>query len=293
MPMARVSVTANTEPQLRTKTWPEVQKWLAMLICRHWFSATATKVESADPTKAVGWRADALPWSAENTEAFAGLHNQGRRIVLIMDEASAIDDRVWEVAEGAMTDADTEIVWAVFGNPTRTEGRLRDCFGRFAHRWDHRAIDARQVEGTNKAQLAQWVEDWGEDADFVRVRVRGMFPRAAIAQFIPTDMAEDAASPRREVYRDRTAPLVMGVDCARGGDAGFGHPVSSGSRRAKHRAGEAEDAGHGHFCDHDSGACAPASGRCDLRGWRRRRRRGGRSGSPDDEHSGDGGVVRR
>lgn len=219
MPMARVMATANTEPQLRTKTWPEVQKWLGMLICRHWFVATATKIESVDAERASGWRADALPWSSENTEAFAGLHNQGRRIVVAFDEGSAIDNIIWEVAEGALTDADTEIIWAVFGNPTRTEGRFRDCFGRFAHRWDHRAIDSRTVEGTNKDLFAKWVEDWGEDSDFVRVRVRGMFPRSGISQFIPTDLAEDAASARREVYRDRSAPLAMGVDVARGGDA--------------------------------------------------------------------------
>ena len=217
MPMSRVMVTANTEPQLRTKTWPEVKKWLGMMICRHWFASTATKVESADPAKADGWRADALPWSSENTEAFAGLHNQGRRIVLLFDEASAVDDVIWEVAEGALTDEGTEIVWGVFGNPTRTEGRMRDCFGRFAHRWDHRAIDSRSVEGTNKALFAKWIEDWGEDSDFVRVRVRGMFPRAGVSQFIPTDLAEEAA--RREVYRDRTAPLIAGLDVARGGDA--------------------------------------------------------------------------
>lgn len=35
-----------------------------------------------------------------NTEAFAGLHNQGKRII-IFDEASAIPDIIWEVANGA------------------------------------------------------------------------------------------------------------------------------------------------------------------------------------------------
>ena len=44
------------------------------------------------------------------TEAFAGLHNKGRRVLLIFDEASAISDRIWEVSEGALTDDDTEIV---------------------------------------------------------------------------------------------------------------------------------------------------------------------------------------
>src|SRR5437764_855743 len=105
MPDARVVVTANTETQLRTKTWPEVIKWLRLAIHRHWFRSTAY---SADPTHERLWRADAIPWSEENTEAFAGLHNKGRRVLLIFDEASAISDRIWEVSEGALTAADTE-----------------------------------------------------------------------------------------------------------------------------------------------------------------------------------------
>ena len=43
--------------------------------------------------------AHAIPWSETNTEAFAGLHNKGRSIVLMFDEASAIADRIWEVSE--------------------------------------------------------------------------------------------------------------------------------------------------------------------------------------------------
>jgi hypothetical protein len=101
MPDARVVVTANTETQLRTKTWPEVTKWLRLAIHRHWFRSTATAVYSADPLHERLWRADAIPWSEENTEAFAGLHNKGRRVLLIFDEASAISDRIWEVSEGA------------------------------------------------------------------------------------------------------------------------------------------------------------------------------------------------
>ena len=80
MPDARVVVTANTETQLRTKTWPEVVKWLRLAIHRHWFRSTATAVYSADPLHERLWRADAIPWSEENTEAFAGLHNKGRRV---------------------------------------------------------------------------------------------------------------------------------------------------------------------------------------------------------------------
>ena len=37
-------VTANTEGQLRTKTWPELAKWHALSINRSWFTYTATSL---------------------------------------------------------------------------------------------------------------------------------------------------------------------------------------------------------------------------------------------------------
>ena len=58
--------------------------------------------------------------------------------------------------------------WTVFGNPTRSSGRFRECFagGRFAHRWHPRQIDSRAVSMTNKTQIATWVKDYGEDFGF-------------------------------------------------------------------------------------------------------------------------------
>jgi hypothetical protein len=213
---AKVVVTANTEKQLLTKTWPEVAKWHRLAINAHWFDFQAMSLSSKDARHAKTWRADAIPWSAGNTEAFAGLHNQGRRVVLIFDEASAIDDRVWEVAEGALTDADTEIVWAVFGNPTRNTGRFRECFGKRAHRWQHRQIDSRTVEGTNKEQLDKFVADEGEDSDFVRVRIKGQFPRAGSNQLISSELVE--LSLARECIMAPEDVISIGVDVARFGD---------------------------------------------------------------------------
>ena len=215
-PDCKVVVTANTENQLRTKTWPEVSKWQRLAINSSWFNVTATAVSSNDGDHSRSWRADAVPWSENNTEAFAGLHNKGRRIVLIFDEASNIADRVWEVAEGALTDESTEIIWIAFGNPTRNTGRFRECFSRYKHRWITRQIDSRTVDGTNKQQIAKWAEDYGEDSDFFRVRVRGMFPRASSLQLIPSDWVANAM--RREAICSHEDALVCGIDIARGGD---------------------------------------------------------------------------
>lgn len=216
-PSARVAVTANTEPQLRTKTWPELLKWFRLLIVgRDWFQATATSIYRDDPDHRETWKADALTWSENNTEAFAGLHNEGNRIVLIFDEASAIADKVWEVAEGALTDSNTEIIWCAFGNPTRNTGRFRECFGRYQHRWNRQQVDSRTVSFTNKEQLNQWAADYGEDSDFMRVRVKGEFPRAGSQQFISSEIVTEAM--KRPAASLETDPVVVGVDPARFGD---------------------------------------------------------------------------
>lgn len=214
--MTRGVVTANTENQLRTKTWAELAKWHRLFIGRHLFRFTATAIYSADPALEKEWRIDAIPWSERNTEAFAGLHNEGKRLLCLYDEASAIPDVIWEVTEGALTDAGTEILWLVRGNPTRNTGRFHKCFGANKHRWITRQVDSRTVKVTNKAQIQQWVDDYGEDSDFVRVRVRGVFPRAGSMQLIPTDVVAEAR--KRDCEALITEPVIIGVDVARFGD---------------------------------------------------------------------------
>lgn len=213
----RVVVTANTEGQLVSKTSPELAKWRNMSVTKDWFRAETMAHKSAQPGRSQSWRLDCIPWSIHQPEAFAGLHNAGRRIVLIFDEASSIPDRIWEVAEGAMTDEATEIIHLAFGNPTRTGGRFHSCFHRHRNLWRCRQLDSRTVEGTNKNYLDEIVTTYGEDSDIARVRVRGLFPSASSMQFIGSDLVEAARA--RQPQANPPEPIIFGLDHARwGGD---------------------------------------------------------------------------
>jgi hypothetical protein len=214
-------VTANTDNQLRTKTWAELAKWYRLCIVKDWFHCTATAIFSKDKEHEKTWRIDMIPWSVNNTEAFAGLHNQGNRILIVFDEASSIDDPIWEVTEGAMTDEDTEIIWVAFGNPTMNTGRFRECFGKYKHRWSHRQIDSRTVKITNKAQIAKWIEDYGVDSDFVKVRVRGMFPSASLKQYISTEDVDKAYGRHYRTDQYDFAAKIITVDPSWEGDDEF------------------------------------------------------------------------
>lgn len=213
-------ITANSDTQLKTKTWVEVAKWTELMfdqfpILRGIFTLTATRFYANDAE--LEWRIDAIPNNKGNPAAFSGLHNAGRRVLVIYDEASEIPDIIWDMTEGAMSDADTEILWLVFGNPTQPVGRFKDIFkGKLRDRWRTWKIDTRNVKRTNKAEIAGWIEAWGLDSDWVRTRVTGEFPTLGSMQLIGTSLVE--AARRREPSYIPSDPLVAGLDIARFGD---------------------------------------------------------------------------
>jgi hypothetical protein len=213
-------VTANTETQLKTKTWSALGKWFNLCwFTREHFTLNATSLLSKDPTRERTWRIDMIPWSEKNPEAFAGMHNEGKRILIIFDEASAIHDLIHEVTEGALTDAHTQILWLMFGNPTRNSGRFREAFegGKHAEFWLTRQIDSRTVAITNKERFNKWIKAYGADSDFVRIRVLGQFPRVGEMEFFSASDIDAAMSADREVFVDAFTPLALGVDVARFG----------------------------------------------------------------------------
>lgn len=207
-------VTANTETQLRTKTWAELGKWYNMWIANPLFDYTATSIFCNQENYEKTWRVDAIPWSETSPEAFAGLHNQGSRILIIFDEASAIHNVIWEVTEGALTDADTEIIWCCFGNPTRSSGRFYDCFHSHRDYWNTRRVDSRSVSFTDKRQIEQWRQLYGEDSDFFKVRVRGEFPSASDKQYISQAIVDEARHRVLAAHQYNFAPVIIGVDPA-------------------------------------------------------------------------------
>jgi hypothetical protein len=83
-------LTASNEAQLATRNRAELRKWYDLWKTREFFELTATALLHADSESQQVWRIDLLPWNEHRPEAFAGLHTQGKRIVVIMDEASVI-----------------------------------------------------------------------------------------------------------------------------------------------------------------------------------------------------------
>jgi hypothetical protein len=172
----------------------------------------------------------------ENSESFHGQHAARSTSWYLFDEASAIPDEIWTAAEGGLTDGEPMIF--AWGNPTRNSGKFhRIVFGAERDRWRQKIVDSRTARFTNKQLISEWITDYGEDSDFVRVRVRGVAPRAGELQFIDQERVWQAQQRAASSFPDD--PLIAGFDVA--GRVGmFNLPVGHsdvGARRELHGSG--------------------------------------------------------
>ena len=220
-------ISANSESQLRSVTWAEITKWLAMSLNSHWFEVSATRLMPAkwltelverDLKKGTRyWGVEGRLWSAENPDAYAGVHNFDG-VLVVFDEASGIDDSIWAVTSGFFTENTPNRFWMAFSNPRRNTGYFYEAFNSKREFWTTKVVDARTVEGTDKQVYQQIIDEYGADSSQAHVEVYGQFPSEGDDQFISANLVDDAM--KRPAYKDLSAPIVIGVDPARfGADA--------------------------------------------------------------------------
>jgi hypothetical protein len=217
---ATIIVTANTEQQLRSRTWAELGKWMTLSMNAHWFQKTATTIKPApwfqkaleeDLKIDTGYYyAQAQLWSEENPDAFAGIHSS-YGVCLIMDEASGIPAPIYSVSEGFFTEPTTNRYWFTFSNPRRNTGPFYDSFHSKKSFWQNLQIDSRTVEGTDQKLFQSMIEQYGEDSTVARVEVMGEFPSSDDDTVIPMDF--DPRGHRQRGLPHRLRANHLGFRC--------------------------------------------------------------------------------
>jgi len=203
---ARVPATAPTGNQLVRILWPEIRKWLQRSKLKGLFEWEKSKVyiKGEEEVCFAYYRA------ARSPEALAGAHEDN--ILYILEEASGIEDEIWEPVEGALTTKNAKAM--ACGNPTRPEGNFYRAFtdqSKFWHTFSFSSLDSPLVtpEYCERMRLK-----YGEDSDIYRIRVLGEFPKQASDTFIPLYLCERSLGFNLE----RDERFKLGVDVARFGD---------------------------------------------------------------------------
>ncbi|WP_302294545.1 hypothetical protein [Pyramidobacter piscolens] len=205
-------VTAPTAHQLQDVLWTEVRKWGERLpsLWRNELEVTADIIRfKSCPSFAV-----ARTGRKENPEALQGFH--AGNLMFFVDEASGIDDVVFQVAQGALSTPGSRIIMAA--NPTRTSGYFYNAFHRDRDRWTRFTFSCLESPHVAPEYARGIAESYGEGSDIYKVRVLGEFPGTSDLQFIPTSLVDAVAGKHLSKDQYGFAPVILGADVARFGD---------------------------------------------------------------------------
>jgi hypothetical protein len=211
----KVAATAPTEKQLFNALWSEYRSWGDRMPreLRELVEITSDRSElKAAP--ADSWISVATA-RADQPEAIAGIHRNDGSVLLIVDEASGVAEKVYETGQGSMSGPTAMTI--LTGNPVRGQGYFFDTHGKNADIWKTRTVSC--LEMSENAVVKDYVEQvarsYGRDSNVFRVRVLGEFPVRDDDTVIPFELVEPALT--RDIIIPKTAPVVWGLDCARFG----------------------------------------------------------------------------
>jgi len=203
--------TAPSSPQLEDVLWPEIGKWLGKMPSA-WRLAFDFKNERLE-YKAAPKESFAVARTArkEKPEALQGFHEDN--LLFIIDEASGVEDIIFEVAQGALSTPGAKVVMT--SNPTRTSGYFHDSHHKMRHRWKCLHVPCDESSRVSPDYIEDMRAKYGEDSNVYRVRVLGLFPKTEDDAVISLDLCE--AAKVRDVLPAKS-PVIWGVDVARFGD---------------------------------------------------------------------------
>lgn len=207
---AKIPCTAPTAHQLQDILWAELRKWHSKMpaYIKQSIQFTSNKLSISEDVFAVARTA-----RKENPDAFQGFHADN--LLFIGDEASGIEDVIFEVAQGALSTKGAKII--LTGNPTRTSGYFFRCFGSGSANWWTKTVSCFDSSRVDSSYIDSCKAEYGESSNFWRVRVLGEFPTSGDMQFISTEDVERCMN----AVDDNTwswFPIQIGVDVARHGD---------------------------------------------------------------------------
>ena len=207
----KVVVTAPTSGQLFDALFAELKRWINELPpqLQVLLTVKSDRVElSAAPAEAF---ISARTSRAETPEALAGVHSEN--VLLVVDEASGVPEKVFEAAAGSMSGHSATTV--LLSNPTRSSGTFFESQTRLADTWWTRRWSCVESPLVSEEFVDEMRARYGEDSNAFRIRVLGEFPMADDDTIIPFHLADSAIKRDIEIPED-TKP-IWGLDVARFG----------------------------------------------------------------------------
>jgi len=206
----KIVATANTANQLHDVLANDVLKWSKQLPAGFQkqleFKQERVSLKGS-PDSFLSYRVS----RKENPESLAGFHSEN--ILCVVDEASAIDEIIFETAQGTLSTPNAKIV--LCGNPTRPSGFFYECFHTMRESWYCMTVSSKDGDYVSQDFIEDMAKKYGEESNIFAIRVKGSFPISDDDVLINLALVEQATD--RVIEEDEYTPTVWGVDCARFG----------------------------------------------------------------------------
>ena len=204
-------VTAPTSAQLFDALYSELKAWINKLpaVLRESFEVFSDRVvlKGAPESSFISARTS----STERPEALAGVHSE--HVLLVVDEASAVPEQVFEAAAGSMSGHSASTI--LISNPTRNSGLFYKTHHDLASDWFRMHVSCLNIPLVSSDFVSQIKATYGEESNAFRIRVLGEFALADDDTLIPAELVDGAI--RRDITAGGDDPLVYGLDVARFG----------------------------------------------------------------------------
>lgn len=204
-------VTAPTAAQLFDALYAELKSWVNKLpqVLRDSFEMFSDRIvlKGAPESSFISVRTS----SSERPEALAGVHSEN--VLLVVDEASAVPEAVFEAAAGSMSGHSATTI--LISNPTRNSGLFYKTHHDLAADWFRMHVSCRDNPLVSSDFISQIAATYGETSNAFRIRVLGEFALADDDTLIAAELVDGAQD--RDVAASPGEPLVYGLDVARFG----------------------------------------------------------------------------
>lgn len=207
----KVVVTAPTSSQLFDALFAELKRWINELP-PHLQQLLTVKSDRVELTSAASEAfISARTSRAETPEALAGVHSEN--VLLVVDEASGVPEKVFEAAAGSMSGHSATTL--LLSNPTRSSGTFYESQTRMSKSWWTRRWSCVESPLVSAEFVNEMRERYGEESNAFRIRVLGEFPMADDDTIIPFHLAHSAT--QRDIEMTPDIKPIWGLDVARFG----------------------------------------------------------------------------
>lgn len=212
----QIVATATKYSQVTNRLWPRFRMIRNAAIDEYKFimDVKSEKIEWGGNPDHKMW-----PETATQPENLQGVHPNGVSdwVLFIVDEASGVSDRMFEVIQGAL--ATGRGILVLIGNPTQNSGEFYQAFNRAVVADTYYQVHVKPEDSSHMdpEEGQRYIRRYGENSPVTQVRWFGNFAETAENQLIP--MAWVMAAFDKEEFNDGSFPtLRVAVDVADGGD---------------------------------------------------------------------------